>query len=131
MKKTFKPAPVDYGLELLLDYNGRLQHLPGGYWMKFVIHREDASQARPHGLRYSFTLHDCSNKRLLGFDNAHAVKPLGRNTTRGKSYDHWHRDIADKGRPYVFTDAATLLEDFFGAVEKFMAKRGFDMSATE
>ncbi len=29
----------------------------------------------PHGIRYALTLHDRYGTRLLGFDNAHAVKP--------------------------------------------------------
>jgi len=28
----------------------------------------------PHGIKYSLTLHDKYNKRIIGFDNAHAFK---------------------------------------------------------
>ena len=28
----------------------------------------------PHGIRYNLTLHNRHNKRVMGFDNAHAVK---------------------------------------------------------
>jgi hypothetical protein len=117
-------APRDHGLELLLAYDGRVEHLPGGYALRFVIRREEPTAARPHGLRYSFTLHDPSNRRILGFDNAHGVKPLGRNTRRLSAHDHWHRDAADTGRPYAFVDAATLLEDFYREAERMLRDRG-------
>jgi hypothetical protein len=32
---------------------------------------------RPNGIRYSLTLHAPDNTRLIGFDNAHGVKPVG------------------------------------------------------
>jgi len=99
MKKSTKPVLPDHGLELLLAYDGRIEQLPGGFWMKFEIREQAASDARPHGLKYSFSLHDRSNKPILGFDNAHEVKPLGRNAKCSKTHDHWHRNSADKGRP--------------------------------
>ena len=58
------------------------------------------------------------------------VEPLGWNAKRGKTHDHWHRYSADRGRPYAFTDAATLLEDFFDAVKSFMATRGIKLTRT-
>jgi len=30
----------------------------------------------------------------------------------GAAYDHWHRTEKDKGRPYNFTTATQLLDDF-------------------
>jgi hypothetical protein len=35
------------------------------------------SKERPHGLRYSLTLHGPGGKRLVGFDNAHGVAAVG------------------------------------------------------
>lgn len=121
-----RPAepPRDHGLELLLAYDGRVEYLPGGYSLKFVIRVDAPTEERPHGLRYSFTLHDSGHRRILGFDNAHGVKPLGRGQRRPATYDHWHRDAADKGRPYVFTDAATLLNDFYTEAERLLRSRG-------
>lgn len=127
MSKRKAPLAVDHGLSLLLDYQGRLAYLPGGYWIKFEISQGPTSAERPHGLSYSFTLHDSSNRRMLGFDNAHAVKPLGRNAKRPKEYDHWHRSGLDKGRPYQFVDAATLIKDFFDAVEGFLNAQGLNL----
>jgi hypothetical protein len=125
MTKRTAPPEVDHGLALLLDYDGRIEYLPGGYWMKFEIRLDRTSTERPHGLTYSFTLHESGNRRVIGFDNAHAVKPVGRSAKRQKAYDHWHQSAIDRGRPYVFTDAATLLADFFGAVEAYLAKHGY------
>lgn len=43
---------------------------------------------------------------------------------KAKTADHWHRSESDRGRPYVFTDAATLIDDFFNEVERVLAERG-------
>jgi hypothetical protein len=60
----------------------------------------------PHGIRYALTLHDRYGTRLLGFDNAHAVKPPKRRRYAGRwlAYDHRHRHARDKGVPYEFTN---------------------------
>jgi hypothetical protein len=64
-------------------------------------------------------MHDPSNKRLLVFDNAHPVPHQGGKYIKAPTEsDHWHRTESDKGRPYQFKDAATLLDDFFDAVEQ-------------
>ena len=62
---------AEHTLEFLLDFNGRIHCYEKGYWVKFEITQGDKSELRPHGLNYSFTLHDPSNQRLIGFDNAH------------------------------------------------------------
>jgi hypothetical protein len=73
--------------------------LERGYWLKFEIERTETNVARPHGLRYSFTLHGPTGKRLIGFDNAHAVRSLGSPFKKGPpGYDHWHRTETDVGR---------------------------------
>jgi predicted transcriptional regulator len=64
---------AEYTLRFLLDFNGRIHCYEKGYWVKFEITQGSASALRPHGLNYSFTLHDPSNQRLMGFDNAHPV----------------------------------------------------------
>jgi hypothetical protein len=112
MPQPKRPPAIDYGLELLLDYDGRIEYLPEGYHLKFEIKRAQASDAKPHGLSYSFTLHDARNKRIVGFDNAHGVKPLGRSRKKGVEHDHWHRTSSDKGRPYTFVDAANSSRTF-------------------
>jgi hypothetical protein len=62
---------------------------------------------------------------LVGFDNAHGVPAAGsRFSERPVAADHWHRTEDDPGRPYAFTDAATLIEDFFNEVERVLTDRG-------
>ena len=108
---------ADHTLEFLLDFDGRIHRLDQGYWLKFEIKRIKPTGERPHGLRYSFTLHDARGHRLVGFDNAHNVPSRGsRFKKRTIGRDHWHRTERDEGRPYKFTDADRLLEDFFAEV---------------
>jgi hypothetical protein len=64
-------------LEFLLAFDGRIHQIQKGYWLKFEIKRTAPTPERPHGLRYSFTLHDPNGNRLMGFDNAHGVAPRG------------------------------------------------------
>lgn len=129
-RRRHAPDAPDYGLELLLDYHGRVIYLDGGYSMRFSIRRTAVTPERPHGITYSFTLHDQRNQRVIGFDNAHGVGPLGRNATRPTAYDHRHVAPHDTGRPYRFTDAATLLSDFFDACERYLDDRGITLKAT-
>jgi hypothetical protein len=72
----------------------------------------EVTDARPHGLKYSFTLHDVDNTRLLGFDNAHGVP-------RVQAYDHQHRfQRTTELVAYEFRNADALVVDFFGAIEQ-------------
>ncbi|ANH06253.1 DUF6516 family protein [Shinella sp. HZN7] len=69
-------AGSEYTLEYLLAFNGREHHFPEGYFVKFEIKQVDPTPERPHGLRYSLTLHGPKGTRLIGFDNAHPVAPV-------------------------------------------------------
>ena len=40
----------DHGLEFLLAFDGRIDHLEKGYWLKFDITLREATSNRPHGL---------------------------------------------------------------------------------
>jgi len=112
-------------LEFLLAFDGRIHHLERGYWLKFEVKRTAATPERPHGLRYSFTLHDPNGNRLVGFDNAHGVPPQGsRFRTPDVEYDHWHRTGNDEGRPYQFTTVDKLLTDFEAEIVRVLAERG-------
>lgn len=110
----------DRVIENLLELHGVRyvvdDHL--GLWVKFEVKKVEQTQERPHGIRYSLTLHDRFNNRIMGFDNAHSV---GKNNASSKStYDHWHRDNTDEGRPYVYKNSGKLLEDFWIEVEKIV-----------
>jgi len=122
---------ADHGLEFLLAFDGRIHHLEKGYWIKFGIARVRVTTKRPHGLSYSFTLHAPNGTRLVGFDNAHDVPARGSGfKRRGEAGDHWHRTEKDPGRPYVFKDAETLIDNFFDEVERVLRERGVGIRVT-
>jgi len=110
----------DIGLETLLDLDGSILEQEVGYWIKIEVRRIPMSQQAPHGIRYSLTLHDKYGARVLGYDNAHAVKPPKKFKFTGQRlpYDHRHRTSSDKGVPYAFETAHRLLEDFFAEVDR-------------
>jgi hypothetical protein len=114
-------------LEFLLGFDGRIHHLEGGYWLKFDIKKVAGSSERPHGLRYSFTMHDPQGRRLVGFDNAHQTPRTG-NPYRKRSiaYDHWHRRQNDEGQPYDFISAEQLLMDFESEVRRVLSEMNVD-----
>ena len=119
-------APADdHTLEFLLGFNGAVHVFPEGYWTKIEIKRGRKTKRCLHGLRYSFTLHDASGKRLMGFDNAHPVRePGSRFNEAAEESDHWHRDEKDKGRPYTFTTAEQLIVDFEREAKRILSARG-------
>ena len=101
----------DESLDTLLDLDGQTLVISDqGHFVKFVVKRDEITQARPHGLSYSLTLHSKSGTRLMGFDNAHAVQRTGgRFVEQVKVYDHVHRGKDDPGRPYQFENASKLI----------------------
>ena len=111
----------DSGLDNLLDLNGEIIVVDEHHFVKIEAALITVTQNRPHGIKYSLTLHDKHGERLLGFDNAHAVRqPI--KGYRGKRYDYDHklRNAMDKGIPYVFTSAADLMDDFWKAVYEYI-----------
>ena len=120
-----KAAYPEKSLIRLLDYDGKLYGLASGHWLKFEVRRVTATNAVPHGMAYSFTLHAPGGERLLGFDNAHSIPhPGSAFVARPEAADHWHRDQGDEGRPYRFVDADRLVADFFAAVEDILRQSG-------
>ena len=90
--------------------------------VKFEVKRTEASAERPHGLDYSLTLHDPKGERLLGFDNAHAVREGSGPGARTRiEYDHKHK--GERVRLYEYEDAATLLGDFWDEVDGILKER--------
>ena len=108
---------TDTNLETLLDLDGQvfLINEKTRYWVKFVVKRVPATAVRPQGLSYALTLHNADNERVLGFDNAHAIKPH-------PTHDHLHE--GERVKPYPYTDAITLLQDFWQAVDKHLQQEG-------
>ena len=110
----------DPTLDTLLDLDGQVLVVDpdGRYWVRFVVTRVPVTPEKPHGLDYSLTLHGPEGERLVGFDNAHPVGPQ----RRGEPQDHRHRLRAV--RPYDYTDAASLLADFWSTVDTVLRQRG-------
>lgn len=112
----------DKDVEPLLDLDGSILDQGNGYWIKIEARRVRPTPGVPHGIAYSLTLHDRYGTRVLGFDNAHAVKPRGRFKYAGRilGHDHVHRRPRDQGVPYGYSSALRLLEDFFAAVDRVL-----------
>jgi hypothetical protein len=113
---------TDNGIDTLIDLNGNIVQQERGYWVEIHAWRVESTVLVPHGIRYALTLHEQSGERVMGYDNAHAVKPSGRFKYAGQvlPYDHKHRHISDKGVPYEFKDAYQLLRDFFADVDRVL-----------
>src|SRR5688572_13547151 len=116
------------GIASLLDLDGMIIEQAGGYWTKFEARQlANVTAERPHGIRYSLTLHDRYGTRVMGFDNAHAVKASKKGRYRGrKTYDHQHRHTNDEGISYEFVGAYQLLEDFWTEVDNTLKKLGVE-----
>jgi hypothetical protein len=114
----------DIGIETLLNLNDFIISQDGGFWVKIEAWTVPVTVSIPHGIRYSITLHEPYGKRILGYDNSHAIKPTKKYKFAGHRlpYDHKHRHVADKGVPYEFKDAYQLLADFFAEVDVLLSE---------
>ncbi|MBW0171006.1 MAG: toxin-antitoxin system TumE family protein [Hydrogenophaga sp.] len=110
------------GIGTLIDLHDQIIDQGNGYWIKIEAWRVEPTRFVPHGVRYSLTLHEPYGRRILGYDNAHAVKPPKKFKYAGTrlAYDHKHRHVSDKGVPYAFQDAYQLLSDFFAEVDQVL-----------
>lgn len=115
---------MDYALDTLLSLHGTKYEYPCGYWIEIIAYRVEASVNRPHGIRYSLTLHDHHNQRVYGMDNAHAPHCPRRRMSRAlvRRWDHEHKTMTDKGTRYDFVNAAQLMAHFYAEVEKILAE---------
>jgi hypothetical protein len=101
----------DEAMRRLLDYDRRRYWLANGWSIRFRVAEAPVTTGRPHGIKYSFTLHDVDRTRLLGFDNAHGLP-------RVQAYDHRHRFRRTKELvAYDYRGTDELICDFFAAVE--------------
>ena len=119
------PAETHPCLVTLLALDGQVividEH--GDYWVQFKVRRVAVSKERPHGLDYSLTLHGKGNERLVGLDNAHAVRQT--RSPGGKGRDIFdHKERLRTIRPYEHRDAASLLEDFWKEVDSVLREKG-------
>jgi Family of unknown function (DUF6516) len=115
----------DEGLERLLDLDGFLAEVGGGFWVKIVARRVTPDAGRPHGVRYTLTLHDPGGRRVFGMDNAHVVQltrgPAGRSSV---AHDHLHRGESVRG--YAYRNADTLMDDFWREVEAILKRESVE-----
>lgn len=117
--------PSDPHLDTLLDLNGQVFVVDetGNYWVKFEVIRLEPTKERPHGIRYSLTLHDANGERLIGYDNSHPIRSSA--GPGGKaSVSHDHRHVEARVRTYDYRDAGQLLQDFWTDVDVLLRKRG-------
>ncbi len=111
-------SPAHRELDYLLDLDGEVIVLDkeANYWVKFSAKVVEISADRPHGIRYSLTLHDKQNRRIAGIDNAHEITTgTGPGRKRTSTRDHLHR--FDAVAPYAFRDSGSLLSDFWHLVD--------------
>ena len=110
----------DTTLKNLLDLDGIKMVIDDklGLWVKFEVFETPVS-IRANGIRYSLSLHDQYGRRIIGFDNAHEIEYGAKRMVAPKrTFDHWHFNARDEGRPYHYVNAGKLLEDFWFEVEK-------------
>ncbi len=113
----------DHSLDHLLELNGQTLFIDHKHYVRFVVREIKPTPEKPHGLNYSLTLHGEHGERLVGFDNAHPVKPTkGPSGKKRKKQDHKHR--LRTVRPYDYKDAETLLVDFWDEVDAVLKERG-------
>jgi len=113
------------GLDYLLGLDGNIEFQNDeGYWVKMNVSRVAVTAERPHGIKYSLTLHAPDSTRLIGFDNAHSgIRPEGSRFLHvGKKYpyDHRHRNATDSGVLYEFDTAYQLVGDFYAEVDRVL-----------
>jgi len=113
---------MDTGLEFLLEMDGEVFPMDNGYWTKIEARIVVPNDKVPHGIRYSLTLHDRNNARILGYDNAHGLKPKKKKF--GAKKTEWdHRHEKNRVESYEFENAAQLLVDFWNDVNRIMKEK--------
>ena len=110
--------PEDHELEVLLGLDGFEFQFVEGYRVRIAAQLVGATTARPHGVKYSLTLHDPAGRRIYGLDNAH------RFARRRVEFDHRHVYGRRRIVTYFYRGPVELLEDFYREVERILWKRG-------
>jgi Family of unknown function (DUF6516) len=111
------------GLDRLLDLDGAILDQGANYLVKIVAKKVQPDAGRPYGVAYTLTLHAPDGKRLLGYDNAHAVRSASGPGGRARPpFDHRHSGA--RIQRYAYSDAATLMEHFWGDVNRLLAQEG-------
>ena len=78
---------VDHELRFLLSLDGLEFRFARDHTVKIAAREVEAGPHRPHGVKYSLTLHDPAGRRLYGIDNAHPLRRCWRiSTTRSNGF---------------------------------------------
>lgn len=113
----------DRSLAALLDLDGEVMEVGGGFWVSIAARRVRPSAARPHGIDYSLCLVSPEGRRVICFDNAHSITiGTGPSKRRTTTRDHVHKH--GKIGPYAYVDAESLLVDFWEAVYAHLGEEG-------
>jgi hypothetical protein len=117
------PGDVDWEMEALLSMDGEIGDAGDGLWFKIEAERVGKDDHRPHGIKYSLTLHDKTGQRIFGIDNAHSIgKPRrGPGYRRITAWGHLHE--GKRKKRYEYRTACDLLKDFFDAIEAEKKRR--------
>lgn len=110
-------AETDHELEVLLSLDGYEFEFARGYQVRFRAERIEPTKGRPHGVKYSLTLHDPAGRRIYGIDNAHGIR-------RQAVFDHRHGHGARRMVPYAYQGPVQLVDDFYREVERILRERG-------
>ena len=87
----YKRRRADPSLPRLLDLDGEIMEVGGGYWVSLRARKVPPSTAKPHGIDYSLSLLGPDGRRLVGYDNAHPVAAgSGPGRKKRTSGDHRH-----------------------------------------
>jgi hypothetical protein len=112
----------DSTLYLLLDLDGEILEMGQGYWVEIHATRIPPTPEKPHGIDYSLCLFDPKDRCLVRYDNAHPIRVNARSRKRTTTSDHVHR--RKEVKPYSYSNAETLVSDFWTDVERILKKRG-------
>jgi len=119
----YKAEMEDATIRRILDLHDEIMEMGGGYWVSISAVRVSKTEAKPHGIDYSLCLLDPNGNRIICYDNAHPVttgRPPSAKTS--KTNDHLHK--GKSVRPYEYTNAEKLLEDFWSDVFGVLKKEG-------
>jgi hypothetical protein len=93
-----------------------------GLWVKFEVSITSLS-VRSNGVRYSLSLHEQHGRRIIGFDNAHEIEYGAKRMVAPKrTFDHWHFDAYDEGRPYQW-EPEKYHDDYEEAMRIWLEKK--------
>ena len=110
-------------LKALLELDCIEYGISGGYWVKFSVIEVEFNKHRPHGIKYSLTMHNKHGTRLAGYDNAH-LADIKRNKYSAKRVEWDHKHNRNIICDYDFINAGQLIEDFWNLVDKNLNEEG-------